>query len=274
MKKLLLVTLIVVVFLFRNLSGFTYDQLQVIYLDVGQGDATLVRTPDNFLVLIDAGPGSITVEKLSAFLAFNVNKLDLLIVTHFDADHSGGIPELQSRFAIDTIIYNKQDPNLKPVIRNAIEKIPKYLDIITNRKLQLGCCVSIELLWPFDRQQIFKDANMASLTFVLTYQNVKFFFSGDLPGEQERLILDNIPKISIFKVGHHGSATSTTAELVNKASPDFAVISVGAGNKYGHPSQRVLQLLGDLQIPFARTDLLGNIEVNTDGKTYQVKYSK
>jgi len=274
MKKILLVTLIVVVFLFRNFSGFTHDQLQVIYLDVGQGDATLVRTPDNFLVLIDAGPDSITVEKLSAFLAFNVNKLDLLIVTHFDADHSGGIPEVQSRFDIDAIMYNKQDPNLKPVIRNSIEKIPKYLDIISNQKLQLGCCVSIELLWPRDQQQIFKDANMASLTFILTYQSVDFFFSGDLPGEQERLILDNIPKISIFKVGHHGSATSTTTELVNKASPDFAVISVGAGNKYGHPSQRVLQVLGDLHIPFARTDLLGNIEVNTDGNTYQVKYSK
>lgn len=270
MKKYFVILLILILFFSQYWQINSIKGLKVTYLDIGQGDATLIRTPDNFIALVDAGPDVLTVEKLGKILNFYERRIDLLLISHFDADHIGGIPEIEETYTIERIVYNKQDVNLKPQIHNVIDKIPIFLDVFANRKMNLGCCVSIEFLWPQDPLKIFKDVNSGSITFIMNYQNISFFFSGDLPKEQERLILERLSRITIFKIGHHGSSTSTAQELLNKVKPKIAVISVGLFNRYGHPHQQVLQLLNQLQIPVVRTDEHGGINIITDGNVFEV----
>jgi competence protein ComEC len=267
---------------------FNFNQnnfLEIIFFDVGQGDAALIRTPENHLILIDGGPDSTILEKLAQEDYFWNQKIDLIVLTHFHKDHFFGLKKVIEKYDVQTILST-----------NAIEKTPafdQWLEIISESKAEIiraraGQTVktgnfSINILYPLINLEgiEIKDANLCSIVLRIVFQDNSFLFMADAYQSIEKELISKekfcqenndyfcsvmVLKSDVLKVGHHGSKTSTSQEFVEKVSPEIAVISVGQNNNYGHPSEQTLDVLEKYDITVLRTDLIGDIKILSDGK--------
>lgn len=264
-------------------------ELAVTFIDVGQGDSIFIRTPNGKNILIDAGgtpywnpspfePGE---EVVVPFLeSRKVKRLDFVIATHPDGDHIGGMPAVIKKFPV-TVLYengtNSDSPEKEKMHEAIKEKkivtaVAKQGDII-----DVDSSVKFEVLSP-PRDFYFEGENNNAIAVRLTYGDVNFFFTADLEYEAEDNILrtsggDKI-RSNILKVGHHGSASSTSDEFLKAVDPEIAVISVGAENNFGHPDSGVIAKLQDADINIYRTDENGNVTVKSDGKKFIVETEK
>jgi competence protein ComEC len=228
------------------------EQLRFYFLDVGQGDAILIITPDEHTLLIDTGPDIKASSELAKYAPGNV--LDLLILTHPDLDHIGGLLDVLQRFSFNRVIAGS-DEYLKAYNYKA-EDIP-YLPVV------LGCCVRLD----FIQHGADGTTNGTSIAVKLTFQGFSAFFDGDLPSGLEDQIAKDVGKVDLLKLAHHGSKSSSSEFFLAELHPEVAVISVGLNNKYGHPNAEVLERLKQLDITFLETRFLGTIILETDGKS-------
>ena len=251
--------------------------LHVHFLDVGQGDSILVVTPSGRRALIDGGPdGYIATQKLSETLPGGARSLDLVVMTHLDSDHSHGLLEVLDRYAVGPVLSGPSAGRTE-MTAEWEQRLQRHgltaVDVTAAYAIDLGDGVVARVLNP-EAGQYSGDLNNDSVVLRMTYGETSFLLTADIEMEaEERLIQDEAPLAStVLKVGHHGSKTSTSAEFLEAVSPSIAVISAGADNPYGHPAREVLERLeasvGADNI--FRTDLSGNIEVISDGKSVWV----
>ena len=243
----------------------TDSGIEVHFIDAGQGDATLIKT-GNHAMLIDTGceDGG---TKLQMYLTKQgVEKLDYLILTHPDSDHIGGADVIINKFDCDMVMmpdfrkdtssYRDVQSALKYKSCNSTE--PKAGDIY-----ELGSA-KFTILAPCKK---YEDANNNSIALILKYGNNSFLFTGDAEEEAEKDILNNgiSIKADVYKAGHHGSKSSSSEEFVDAVSPEYAVISCGEGNDYGHPHAQTLNTFRSRGIKVFRTDEQGSIIASSDG---------
>jgi competence protein ComEC len=235
---------------------------QVIVCDVGQGDAILA-TYKNFQMLFDLGPDN---KKLMSCLDKHVpfwdKTIEVVVLTHGDSDHVGGLNDLLRSYKVDQFFTNGLlDKSIEQKIYS--KKIGQNDVINTN-------VFDFEVVSPDKNEENLKDGNSASVVGYLDYKGGKkwsIFMTGDMDLETEqRLVWREIvtKSVDILKVSHHGSETATGEEILNILKPKMAVISVGKNNKFGHPRKEVVERLKNRNIEIRRTDEMGEIIFNLD----------
>ncbi|NLZ53145.1 MAG: MBL fold metallo-hydrolase, partial [Thermoanaerobacteraceae bacterium] len=252
-----------------NLTGTPSEvegELKVHFLDVGQGDSILITTGSNAM-LIDAGDRGYGSSVVSYLKKQGVKKLDYLILTHPHADHIGGAADVVKAFEIGKIIMPKVSHTTKTFENLLLTIQNKGLKITSPNpgdEYELGGA-RFKILAP--NSSSYKSMNDHSVVTRIAFGNTAFLFTGDAESTSESQILSKgfDVKSDVLKVGHHGSKTSTTASFLKNVSPKYAVISVGKGNNYGHPTQEVLERLDSQGIKVYRTDEAGTIIATSDG---------
>lgn len=258
-------------------AAFTEDRggkLTVAFLDVGQGDAIFIEAPNGNQVLIDGGPPSGKVlSELGHMMPFYDHDIDVVIATHPDQDHIGGLPEVIKRYHVGVLFEPgiPSDNGDYVAMEKAGEKTgAKKILAREGMKIHLDKNTTLEVFYP-DRDLPTKiETNRASIIVRLTYGNKSFLFTGDLPkAEEEYLIMKDGPSLrsNVLKFGHHGSHTSTSEIFLANVAPEYGVVSVGSNNRYGHPHQETLDLAEKYHMPVLRTDTQGRIVFTTNGLT-------
>ncbi|MFW5891515.1 MAG: ComEC/Rec2 family competence protein, partial [bacterium] len=251
---------------------FPSKLLEINFLAVGQGDGMYIKFPNNKNMIIDTGPpgkdGRQVEYNIISFLNYKgVKKIDYLIITHFDSDHSGGLKHLLKRKKINNILISEHKENADIDYLEKIAEQNNYLNlyyITESAEFMIDKCY-LNFLNP-PKNKVFDDKNENSIVFNLKYGKYNFLFTADLSKKGEHRILDeyNLSKINILKLGHHGSSNSTSSRLLDELKPDLAVISVGKNN-YGHPDMEVIDKLKQRNIKYLRTDKNGAVTIRTNG---------
>ncbi len=241
------------------------EELQVHFIDVGQGDATLV-TSGEYAMLIDAGDDSKGTKVQLYLQNQGVEKLDYLVLTHTDADHIGGADVIISKFDIGNVFVGDypKDNNVYRDLMQALElKGLSYSTPAVGENFAIGDAF-FTILAP---NRAYSDPNNSSIALLLQNGQNRFLFTGDAEEEAEQDILANGLNIDcdVLKAGHHGSRTSNTKGLLTAASPIYAVISCEENNSYGHPHAEVLNNLRVMGVKVFRTDEQGSVVATSDG---------
>lgn len=249
-----------------------YQFLEVNFFYVGQGDSIFVETPQNYQILIDGGPGSAVLEKLGKEMSFWDRTIDLIILTHPEHDHVAGLIEVLKNYEVKNILWTG--------ILKDTKEFEEWIKLIEEEKADIAIAqagqriitpnIFFEILYPFENLegQNIKNTNNTSIIVRLVFNDNCFLFTGDAYKSIEKKVVGKELdlKCNVLKVGHHGSKTSTSKELLEKVSPEFAVISAGKDNRYGHPHAQVLDILNDYGIRILRTDEMNDIKIISDGQ--------
>ncbi|MCL2628823.1 MAG: MBL fold metallo-hydrolase [Oscillospiraceae bacterium] len=248
----------------------TPQSLKVHFIDVGQGDGAFIQLPNGQNMLIDGGVSSNGV--LSYLQSHDVNVIDYLVITHPHLDHIGGLPLIIDTFDVKKI-YMPNATNNTQAFRNLLKSIENNGLDINEAKAGVSILSELEIHIEFVApvRTYSNNINDNCAVVKLTYSNTLFLFMGDAESASERDITADV-SADVLKVGHHGSRTSTTASFLSKVSPTYAVISVGSGNTYGHPTDEVLSRLNDAGAEIFRTDLQGTIIFSSDGTDITVNH--
>jgi competence protein ComEC len=242
--------------------------LRAHFIDVGQGDATLLEG-EGFAILIDAGrhTGNEVVPYLRSA---GIEELDLLIGTHPHADHIGQFPQVLAALPVKEV-WLSGDPHTTLTFERALDAMAAsdsgYHEPRAGETYTIGP-VQIEVVNPAELTGHFHEG---SISVRIIYGNVRFIFTGDAEVPTERAMIDwgHDLEAQVLQLGHHGSRTSTSAVFLEAVQPEVAIYSAGEGNSYGHPHQEVIDRLAGLNIPVYGTDIHGTIVVSTDGAAYQ-----
>ena len=250
--------------------------LTVVFLDAGQGDAIFIEAPNGNQVLIDGGPNKSVLRQLSKVMPFYDRSIDIVIATHPDKDHIGGLPDVLQRYTVDFILESgaKNDTGISRAFESVILQ-NKIKRIFAKRgmAITLGDDVFLNILFP-DRDVSEVESNTASIVAQLVYKNTEFMFTGDSPKTiEEYLVFLDGEKLQsdVLKVGHHGSKTSSSEFFVGYVSPEYAIISAGADNSYGHPHKEVVEILNQFGSVILNTKDNGAIIFKSDGENIVVK---
>lgn len=245
---------------------YTYGKLNITMLDVGQGASMIVSSNGDY-GLIDCGSrnswydaGGIAADML---LSMGCDSLDYLMLTHYDSDHISGVSELLSRIPVGTILLpdTTDDSGLRQVVESLAVQHGVALDYVTaRRQYPLGEAV-ITVYPPVGEM----GDNQLGLAYLCSAGDYDLLVTGDMDAETERLLLESwqLPDIEVLAAGHHGSASSTSTELLKAVKPETALISVGS-NSYGHPTNQTLRRLLAAGAEICRTDLQGNIHITVN----------
>ncbi len=281
-KKLLFYILSLIAFILAAIAAKTFPQnntniagnLQVIFVDVDQGDATFIRTPDGETLLIDGGEYDTYETHVVPFLQEQgVDSVDAAIVTHYHSDHMGGIQSLTENGRVKTLIlpdYGDTDNSKKHLEQVASNNGTNIQYVSSGNAIETSCVgLSIKVLHPSKGGSKGNNFhNNSSLALNITYGKTSFLITGDIETRVEKELIEN-PDIEcdVLKVAHHGSSSSSSKKFIQAADPTYAVISAGKDNPYGHPHYETLDVLDNNDIRVYRTDTDGNItfDVTPDG---------
>lgn len=261
------------VFLKLREPAFTEAELSVHFIDVGQGDSTLIISGEK-TVLIDAGEKESGPQVAAYLTAQNVSHLDYIIATHPHSDHTGGIEEIISSFKTGTVIVPEISENGKD--EEELYTFRSLMKLLVNSGNEIcEACPGMEIDLDISTLKVlapsgdYDNINNYSVVTELVHGDNTFLFTGDAETESEDEMLKNglLEDIDVLKAGHHGSNTSSGGEFLEIANPEYAVISCGAGNSYNHPSETVMKRLSESGADIFRTDLQGSIVAESDGKT-------
>lgn len=247
------------------LSNVEADNLEVHFIDVGQADSILV-TIDGQAMLIDAGKNIDEDYVVDYIKSVGINSLNYLVGTHPHEDHIGGLDAVINSFDVEKVFMPKQKSNTKTFEDVLLSIKNKGLKIISPK---VGATYDLgRAKWTIvaPTQQEYENTNNSSIVIKLEFGNNSFLFTGDAEvGSEKEMIEVGDLKVDVLKVGHHGSRTSTSIDFLEQVNPKYAVISVGADNKYGHPHENILKRLIKQNINVLRTDQLGTIIFMSDG---------
>lgn len=265
------------------INAWNNDLLEIYILDVGQGDAILIKTPSNKLILIDSGPDGSVLDRVASKIPRWVKKIDVLVLSHPHADHIGGFKEIMNKYSFDYLLISRVKYESK-VYSDFINKISEKSAVViparAGRVLNIGDGVSLNVLYPFtDREGIgSSNLNNESVVLTLEYDMFKMFLGGDIESGVERkisLYMGDEIQSNALKISHHGSNTSTDPLFLDLVNPLVSFISVGEGNKYDHPDPVVIRRLEKKSIKYYRTDVNGTLSIITDGEIVSInKYAK
>jgi competence protein ComEC len=261
-----------------NLAVWSYEVptgLSVTFIDVGQGDAILIETPQS-QILIDGGPGSAVLAGLGAALPFWDRTLDAVIATHPDADHIGGLKDVLEQYAVANVLEPGIDNTTRAwssfvnATNDAVLSGANHIVAHAGMRLDLGGGAYADVLYPDHDVATVDDTNSGSIVMRVVYGDTSFMLTGDAPTavEQELFLeygygLDS----DVYKAGHHGSRTSSSADFVESVSPTYAVFSRGCDNAYGHPHEEVVALFQSMAIKTFDTCNDGSVMFVSDGLT-------
>ena len=270
-KKIKRIVLLFVIILFFYINKFYNLGINVYYLDIGQGDSSVIRFKDK-TILIDTGgviyDNSKYVSNTYIPFLYSVGskKIDYMIITHGDMDHIGNAKYIIKNINVSNVIFNCG--NYNKLENELIDELLKY------KIIYYSCIKELDIegnKLEFLNTSECNNENDNSSVIYFNYNNYKFLFMGDAGIEKEKEILEkyNFKNIDFLKVGHHGSDTSSSKKFINVINPKYSIISVGKNNKYGHPKESVLNNLKNSYI--YRTDKNGTIEIKINKGEYRIK---
>ena len=259
------------------------NKLRIYFVDVGQGDCTVIKTPKGKSIMIDGG-GNDTDDYIGKnivvpyLLNRGIKQIDLIVISHFDSDHVGGILTVIEAIKVREIIISKQFA--------MPQNYERFKDIVSRKKvkvhvvnkgddIQIEKNINISILWPNNKKVIAENTlNNNSIVCKLNYRSFSMIFTGDIEEIAENEILNEYKNNSevlnstVLKVGHHGSKTSSIQGFINAVNPQISMIGVGKNNNFGHPSDIVIERLKACKSKIYRTDQMGEISlvVDTNGK--------
>jgi competence protein ComEC len=261
------VKLFIALFFILITSTDAQTQLEVHFIDVGQGDATLVITPDGEVALIDGGlSNGMTLEYLQSL---NIDTIDIMIATHPHQDHIAGLIDIMTEFEVGGI-WQPGATHTTNTFRRFLETIEQeqipFYEAGTGDTIPIGD-LAFEVL---SGAPTANEINNTSLVLRLEFGDVSFLFTSDAEAPVEEFLVETVVESTVMKIGHHGSYSSTTPDFVNAVSPIVAVYSAGANNNYGHPHPWPLINLETAGTTVYGTDVHGTVIVTTNGNTFDV----
>ena len=289
MKYFVILVIVLISFLgllFYQFFKFNDAKLHLVFCNVGQGDAIFIRTPKGLDILIDGGPDDSVLHCLSKHMPFWDRDLELVISTHPHNDHFAGFLQVFKDYKIRN--FATENLGNKTLNYNAFmdlvksQKIPNRF-VLAGDKFTLKDGVSFSIVGPTEeflnetspQGFIGESGEFASVETLVRYGKFSALLTGDSQatelGEAASGKGQALRDLSILQVPHHGSRTGLDSELLNILNPKLAVISIGKNNRYGHPAQGILKILGDKDIRILRTDLDGEVEIISDGNSWQAR---
>jgi competence protein ComEC len=246
--------------------------LTVAFLDVGQGDAIYIEAPNGNQMLIDGGNGGAVLRELGKILPSYDRTIDIVLSTHPDQDHIGGLPEVFNRYTVLYFIESgiRGDTSAYTALVNSVkEEGSEYIVARRGTVIWLDEGVAFTILFPDRDLSTLKDTNTGSIVARLVYGETEFLFTGDSPRSIEEYLVysygDSL-KSDVLKVGHHGSRTSTAQSFLATVQPALSIISAGKSNRYGHPHKEVLDSLSKAGSAIESTYENGTLVFKSDGE--------
>lgn len=257
-------------------SSMDTANLTVSFLDVGQGDAIHIKTPDGYELLIDGGPSAAVLRELTIDRSFFDRKIDMVIATHPDTDHIAGLVDVLERYQVDWIIETAAEGNSPAATafeKAAFAERAQIVNAEAGQVFQLGASTTVRILSPHGDTTNW-ESNNASVIVQVKYGDIEFMLTGDAPTSIEEYMVGeygNTLESEVLKLGHHGSKTSSSNSFLDAASPKYAVVSAGKDNRYGHPYQDVVNRVEEREIQIMSTVDSGTVTFETDGKEVWVQ---
>lgn len=275
-KKQLLLSVTVFVSTIVVNQNLSVDEFKVTMVDVGQGDAFIIQDlKHNKTLMIDTGGRfyqetphiRLSDQNILPYLKEQgVNHVDLMMISHIDLDHAGEFEHIESKKNISYVMANPRDPGFEEFWM--FDDVP-LLDLYKNRQFKLGD-IEVVLLYPSD-DRLVDDSNDSSIVALVQLGTFQLLFTGDVSTEVEAALIRkyDLSSVDVLKVGHHGSATSTSGQFVEAVNPSLALISAGVDNRYGHPHDEVLETLSKVKV--LGTYETGMVELRINGDKMCIK---
>jgi competence protein ComEC len=251
-------------------------RLHVTFLDVGQGDAILITTPKGQQILVDGGPApSVLLWRLGEHMPFWDRTVEMVINTHPDIDHLGGLPAVLDRYHVPQVLLSdiEDDSSAWAALNDAAaQQGAQTQQAQAGGHLYGEEGLAIDILHP-GAVPVGGDSNSHSIVLRVAYGDVSFLLTGDIEADTEKRLgaAGLLPPTTVVKAPHHGSAFSSSRSLIATTQPQLAIISAGEDNLFGHPADEVLQRYAEASVPLLRTDQVGTIDCWTDGRTLWVR---
>ena len=266
----LLVRLITLSPVSRRTSG--EPRLYVHFIDVGQGDCTLICTPDNRKVLVDAGSADGSRHLIRYLARHGVQRIDLLVIAHSDEDHIGGLPGVLDRFGVSRImdaVPEADGATYAQVISRIRDRRIDYRIAADFRQPNVSNCVDLEVLWPLRGPGSSPGSSSTGEPVVMRfgYGDIGFLLTGNIASSSEGRLLAEYHDLraTVLKVANHGDSTTTSNEFLQIVKPEYAVVSAGDESESGRPDEETLRRLSATGSKVFRTDKDGDIVISTDG---------
>lgn len=274
---LLVLVLVNVVVWYAVAAETARDTLTVAFLDVGQGDSIFIESPSGRQVLIDGGAGNVVLRQLGGVMPFFDRSIDVVIATHPDRDHIGGLADVLEDYNVSHILDPGvlNDTGVYEEFERLADEEPEGKRVLARRRqvVDVGGGAYLRILFP-DRDVSGVETNTGSVIAQLVYGDTEFMLTGDAPQAiEEYLILRDGPSLEsdVLKAGHHGSRTSNSEHFVGVVDPDYVVISAGCDNSYGHPHQEVIDIFTKLNTKILSTCDEGTVVFESDGNTVRAR---
>lgn len=267
--RLILISSIIVLFLAAREWSLAPDgKTRISFLDVGQGDSTIIRSPEGKIIVLDGGPDWSTLEGLGKRHSFFRRKIDALVFTHANLDHYASFPELLQRYTVGKLFISNvalQAPWALRIVEAAQRQGTQIVPLHAGMTVNIGDSLRMEVLWPPMKlpKTFATDSNNTSLVLRVRDASHAALFTGDIESIVEETLVASRTNLrsEVLKVPHHGSKTSSTIAFIRSVQPSLAIVSVGSRNTYGHPNASVIERYKAIGATVRRTDQEGDIEV-------------
>lgn len=271
MRKFTLLFVAILLFLIpaHRIDGEEQSLMHVHFIDVGQGDSILIQTPAKKTILIDGGPPKAGQKVIDYLDHLKIEELDLIIATHPDIDHIGGLSDIMKSIKVKKIIDSGKFYTTKTYFKyiNQIKQDKIPIETATKgENIHIDPSLKIKVLNTYEQR---KNNNQSSIVLKITYDNIDFLLMADVEKEQEKELQKEYNlQADIVKIAHHGSRTSSSLEFLQEVDPQIALITYSKKNKYGHPVKRVIENLNYINAYIYSTAVFGNIMIQTDGQNF------
>ncbi|WP_339212877.1 excalibur calcium-binding domain-containing protein [Solibacillus sp. FSL W8-0372] len=276
MKKILILlfSIVLIVSITMPTASASTKQLEVHFIDVGQGDSILIQTPKGENILVDGGPRKAGKGLVDYLKKLGIKKLDYVVATHPDADHIGGLVSVLNSISVKNFVNSGK--------AHTTDTYSQILSLVKNKKIKyiepeieqiiIGNWTSDFYMQALFADPLAKDTNDASIVLKVGYKDVEFLLMADASEDLEELLVDSYDslKVQILKAGHHGSNTSSSKYFLDAVQPEVTILSYGKNNSYKHPHSGVLERLKTAGSKVYSTAENGTIIIKTDGKSYKV----